>query len=503
MKLTWLFAFASHVYIPILWLLYPTNATAIEEKFQQKNHLLVVVNQFPMSAIFRRNASGHIESIEGVSLLILDWIAHRYKFDYSLVASNTTTVEDIGSKPGHITNMMRLKADVMIAAMGLLHARLVSVEYVHPWIFSPGAFLLPKPEGWQNNVDAVIKPFQPLVWLGLVIAAISITVTLLSYNYLAKKKNKWIDNSEKSAPQHIVVVTQDLIMYIIGTLLNQGGYISCKITKIRLLVGAWCLLTLVLVNVYNGILISFVTTIRPTPPIINSETDVGYDPNIYLVVNRGLGGDVWFSSAEKGLYKAYGDKLRAYSKSKCNSTAICIQMVQFLPHQHVYFNVCKCFKENKHLYPYIFFFCYAFIILIKKRFVLYISKTMLSIRDILRQNYQQTKKCQLTILLNPVTHPASWGLPKKSPYLENFNQGTLRLHEIGLIFLWESWFAADTRPCWSRNQNIQRDKNEKKPLVRLSLDNLIGAFALLIVGGIISLFVFIMENFYFQWKKIR
>lgn len=51
----------------------------------------------------------------------------------------------------------------MIAAMGLAPGRLAKVELVHPWIFSPGAFLLPMPEGWQNNVDAVIKPFQSWV----------------------------------------------------------------------------------------------------------------------------------------------------------------------------------------------------------------------------------------------------------------------------------------------------------------------------------------------------
>ncbi|KZS07701.1 Uncharacterized protein APZ42_028530 [Daphnia magna] len=406
MKLTWLMAVACHTYKPILWLLYLTKATAVEDRFQKRYHLLVVVNQE------------------------CNWPHPKHR-SYSLVAGNTTTIEDVGFQPGHITNMLKLKADVMIAVMGLSPGRLVRVEYVHPWLFSPGAFLIPMPEGWQNNVDAVIKPFQPLVWLGLVIAAISVTITLLGFNYLINKKSKFIENREKSCPNQIVV-TQDLIMYIIGTLLNQGGHIPCKITKIRLLVGAWCLLTLVLVNVYNGILISFVTTIRPTPPIVDSETDVGYDPNVYLVVNRGLAGDVWFSRADRGLFKAYGDKLRAYDKSKCNSTAICVEMVKSLPHQHVYFN------------------------------------SLHSVQEILKQDYQQNKE-------------------------------TLRLHEIGLVFLWEGWFTPDTRPCWTRKQNSRRIKNEKKPLVRLSLDNLMGAFALLIVGSIISLFVFIMENIFSRW----
>ena len=74
-----------------------------------------------------------------------------------------------------------------------------------------------------------------------------------------------------------------------------GGYISSKLTPIRLVVGAWCLLTLVLLNVYNGILISYVTATRQARPLINSVDDVIADPNILLVLNRGLGADVVFS----------------------------------------------------------------------------------------------------------------------------------------------------------------------------------------------------------------
>ena len=70
-----------------------------------------------------------------------------------------------------------------------------------------------------------------------------------------------------------------------------GGYISCKITPFRIVIGAWCLLTLVLINAYNGVLISYVTTTHQTPPLINSIEDVATKSNIYIVVNKGLGQD--------------------------------------------------------------------------------------------------------------------------------------------------------------------------------------------------------------------
>ena len=70
-----------------------------------------------------------------------------------------------------------------------------------------------------------------------------------------------------------------------------GGYISCKITSFRIVIGAWCLLTLVLINAYNGVLISYVTTTHQAQPLINSIEDVATKSNIHIVVNKGQGAD--------------------------------------------------------------------------------------------------------------------------------------------------------------------------------------------------------------------
>jgi hypothetical protein len=65
-------------------------------------------------------------------------------------------------------------------------------------------------------------------------------------------------------------------------------------TPIRLVVGAWCFLLLVLLNVYNGTLISYVMATVHALPLINSYKDVS-DSHILLVVNRGLGPDIVLS----------------------------------------------------------------------------------------------------------------------------------------------------------------------------------------------------------------
>ena len=86
-----------------------------------------------------------------------------------------------------------------------------------------------------------------------------------------------------------------MIDQLLDVIFLTGGYIPCKITTIRIVVGAWCLLTLVLVNVYNGVLISYVTATRQTPPLINSIDDVATKSNIHIIVNKGQGPDIVLS----------------------------------------------------------------------------------------------------------------------------------------------------------------------------------------------------------------
>lgn len=78
-----------------------------------------------------------------------------------------------------------------------------------------------------------------------------------------------------------------------------GGYIPNKTTTIRFVVGSWCLLTLVLLNVYNGTLISYVTETRNEKPLIYSYHDIVTNPHVNLVVVKGTGIDVVVSVSEE------------------------------------------------------------------------------------------------------------------------------------------------------------------------------------------------------------
>jgi hypothetical protein len=50
-----------------------------------------------------------------------------------------------------------------------------------------------------------------------------------------------------------------------------------------------------MLNVYNGVLISYVTESGRPQPIITSFYDAAYDSNIILVLDKGLGADIVIS----------------------------------------------------------------------------------------------------------------------------------------------------------------------------------------------------------------
>ncbi len=77
----------------------------------------------------------------------------------------------------------------------------------------------------------------------------------------------------------------------------------------------------------------------------------------------------------------------------------------------------------------------------------------------------------------------------------------LILFEVGLIHHWEKQFEPDTKPCLNNDIKFSRKAQGHKPPLQLRLINLTGAFVLLIVGLLISIVVFFLENMTNSWKK--
>lgn len=124
--------------------------------------------------------------------------------------------------------------DIILGAISPTSERLKLIDLVHPFLATPVSVLIPAPDILQNNIDAIVKPFQfwvsltgadillqfekltikavyLQVWVGLIVTITTVTITLLVLT------SKRILRSNFSKPTQ-----RGVIVYILGTLLNQG-----------------------------------------------------------------------------------------------------------------------------------------------------------------------------------------------------------------------------------------------------------------------------------------
>jgi hypothetical protein len=70
-----------------------------------------------------------------------------------------------------------------------------------------------------------------------------------------------------------------------------------------------------------------------------------------------------------------------------------------------------------------------------------------------------------------------------------------------LIPYWEKQFEPNTKPCYEDIRNDNKNKHQRQQRQqRLSLDNLMGAFAVLAFGCLCSFLVFLAEMAIFHLK---
>ncbi|KAK4013130.1 hypothetical protein OUZ56_025370 [Daphnia magna] len=395
-----------------------------------------------------RNASGHIIKLDGSATKMLNWLSQFYHFTYSVFQINATAIDSSPNQPGLISYLLRKEID-MIISLSPTQSRLSFLDFSHPTLYVPVSFLIPLPDS-SVKVEAVVKPFEPKVWLALILAIPCVILALSLLNRHAdfflgygntprmKKEPRWGHTS----------------FYVFGLLLNQGGsHLYGKSLSFYCLGGAWCIATFVIVNAYNSTLISHVT-LPKKEPLIKSIYDLRNRPDVHLVTDRNMNTDAVLSAAGTGFLKFLGDRLRDYPKSRCNATKHCVELV----------------KSGSHVYS---------------------SGVNSFLYGAIREDYKATGQCNLQLEReNFMNLQISWALPKQSQHLKYLNHGIMKMREAGLVDLWNKNFQPDTRECLL---NEKASKINKRIIKQLELENLVGSFVVLAIGLLVSLIIFVGE----------
>ncbi|EFX82391.1 hypothetical protein DAPPUDRAFT_316802 [Daphnia pulex] len=337
------------------------------------------------------------------------------------------------------------------------------VDFTLPWIYAHYAFLIPVPDE-SANINAVVKPFQWPVWLGLgisivcVIAVLNLMQRYLQYRSVIETPSRSNDNS----PTEKIITkgeTGKQYLYVFGNLLSQGGACLSKRLPYRLVAGVWTLAAFIFVQAYTSTLFTYVVT-PISEPLIDSVYDVVNNGDINLLVRETGFMNTLLSAS---LFGKLRTKMDSFPNSKCGSMSACAEAVK---------------PESKTVF----------------------LEANVYLQDAIRKDFKKTGKCNLQIAKEEfIAIMSTLVLQKNSPYTQSMQQGVLNLQEIGLVNFWDTWFRPMPPQCTGEPQTGKKS-NKLSPL---SLKNLTGAFVVLSVGLSLSLLAFLGEKIVSRREQFR
>ncbi|XP_046449191.1 ionotropic receptor 93a-like [Daphnia pulex] len=383
--------------------------------------------------------------------VLLDYLTARLNFTYEMVRVTENRQEATEKERGLFSYLLDQQCDLLVHDTVPTLQTSKIVDLTLPWAYDFFAFLIPVPDE-SANINAVVKPFQWPVWLGLGVSIVCvITVLNVIQRYLeyhSALETTFSSNDNPPAEKIITKVgTGKEYLYVFGNLLSQGGSCKSKRLPYRLVAGVWTLAAFIFVQAYTSTLFTYV--VKPiNHPLINS---------VYDIINSG---DINLLAREDGftnnntLFATLRRKLDSTPNSRCVMPFECLRNIK-PEHRNVYI------EPNVYL------------------------------KDAIRNDFKKTGKCNLQMAKERfIGIMSSFALPKTSPHTKIITQGILELQQTGLIDYWDTWF----RPMPPQCNGKPPMESKKKKQLPLSLKNLTGAFVVLLVGLSLSFLAFLCEK---------
>ncbi|XP_060558639.1 glutamate receptor ionotropic, delta-1-like [Ruditapes philippinarum] len=333
---------------------------------------------------------------------------------------------------------------MVLGALATAYDRSQIMDFSYPFFYEFLSVLVKKPDIIASKWKTLIDPFkwEVLVYIGISLPLMTILV------FLIEKYNPFYDIPEHSADRDRnggLHRLQNSVWYMYGALLCQGGVHLPDSTAGRTLVSSWWLFCIIIVGIYSGNLIAYLTVTKEKLPfqtldgLIRSKGTYKW----------GTVGDSYFSTVFlKGThpkYKAIGDGMREFNKT---------DREVLNPYTNIHIRKVKKGK-------------YAWIG----------DKTSIDIA--------MGKECTLTSIKEeflPLKY--SLGFVKDSPHTNIFSKQIIKLHESGLLQIWK-------RKWWPKaNFCTGNTVTEAKPI---SLMDVQSAFYVCVIGIFFGAMAFIIE----------
>ncbi|KAI9556321.1 hypothetical protein GHT06_018895 [Daphnia sinensis] len=390
---------------------------------------------------------------DGIWIDMIEWLSQHLNFKYEIIFVNNVlgrpqTLNGSGVWSGASGRLLRGDFDVLGPPVLMSFARNRVFHSVGVVEDEPSALLTPALTE-MSSILSSIKPFQPMVWLLILISLLSAAICFAASSPSNEDRPFWYKRL-------IFSRIGNYVFYTVAILTNQGPVFALRKFQsklpFRLTAGVWCLFACVMVNVYSSTLTSHITARKMSTPPTGGIQVMEEGVLSYLVIDDSFGREI-ILGATTGKLKKLGDLFRRHPEN-------------FVPDQETGFRKvatgCCAFSD----------------------FVSYFNYRI-------GKDFQETGKCRVHIG-KPVKGYGFTGLliRKDNNYRDAINQGILDLYQTGLVDYWRKKQAG-------RGYPVCQAQSKKKSKVLRSLNlrqDLVTAFFILGIGISTSFIVFLAEQ---------
>ncbi|CAL4133730.1 unnamed protein product [Meganyctiphanes norvegica] len=353
--------------------------------------------------------------------------------------------------------VQRGEVDFAVASFTITYTRSTVVDLTHAFYEDPTTILIPAPQK-KDKFFAFLEPFSWQVWVLLVGTVVVVGMLLWLMMLVPHIPMLYpFDKAQDRRRAH-----QSLYHYLwdTATALFTQSHIMQENEPGRILHGVWWMICLILIYIYNGTLISFLT-VPGLEAVIESLEDLADQRQVLWTYLHASSHDILFKNAElPSTYHKIGLLLKESPDLKVSSdtegiTAVLERDMAFI-------------KEKSRL------------------------------DFAMEKDYLTTGECRLNQVPQLFFSAGfGWVLKEKSPYLRLFNAEILKMSQFGLFSVWH-------RQYWPKPNECTHGRfGTGSRTQALRLGNLLGHFLVLGMGIFLAALVFMLEMLHHHFFSIK
>ncbi|XP_050405578.2 glutamate receptor ionotropic, kainate 1 [Patella vulgata] len=413
-------------------------------KFGLNNRTLKVVVNTYAPFIYKRMVNGEPE-YNGLCIDLLIELSRSMNFSYTIYlppdgewGGRTSN----GNWTGIIGELQYENADISVAPLSSTSDRQEVASFSYPFFIEYTSVILKPPNEDEKKWMTFLKPFHQQVLIYVTVSLFVGTIVL----FVVEKFNPFYRKHPNTPAQSF----SDVFWYLYGAMLTQGGEKLPGSLAGRKFISFWWLFCIMLVAIYSGNLMAFLTINRVNVPFDTLAGMVNQDEYKWGT----LGGTVWstlFRSADSGIYKAIGEGLTRF-----NATDIGVLSIKTEDHFQKLYNEKYAYIADMTSFQLLMSHHNCSFYIIKERFL-------------------------------PLYY--SIGLPLDSSLQDTVSTEIIRITESGILALWMNrWFRKVSLCAFSTSSSVAVAKI-------LSLIDVQAAFYVVCIGVAASCFILLAERF--------